>query len=434
MATPAEILRGSVSPAGGMGTPGFAPSPRTQQEIDILRQQQMFQAQQMAQQQGAGKGWSGRGLLGAPVAAALNMFGKKGREERLQEATQANFAALQRQEELNQLQAQRQMQDAYQAQLFQKSLEGPERLSSSEVINGQVVTIGPDGRPVAAPVEGFQAAQEPVNFQRVSAIVAGEQTPTSLNFNPRTGEYIRQMPDGSVQAIASSQVMPVSVQGGMSDVLPPTRQDIVAERRDWLQFQNDEIGTMIGLLEADPSLVGLPGAARRVGQTISGTINDVGAMFGEQGAATAQEFINTGIQNAASMVESGALSEDQFNKMFNDPALSEIRLFENTLGLTLASLRSPDQRIPVSVIERSMQDAKLTGFTSSTDVVNRLKSIQRQIDSRLESMNKRLGEETPQRSSPRAFQQTLGAPQVPEGVDPALWEVMTPEERSLWQN
>jgi hypothetical protein len=292
-------------------------------------------------------------------------------------------------------------------------------------LNAGLITPEQYEQAVAATSEGMQPT-----LQRVSGIVGNEQQPSTLLMNSKTGEFTRQMPDGSVETIPSSMITQVSVQGAMGDVLPPTRSDDLRGTRDWLQYQQEDIGRMLERVRADPSLVGAPGAIRRAGQTVMGAATDLGSLFGSDGAAEASKFTMDTANNALQMVDTGRMSEEQFNKLFNDPTLSELRLFENSLGFTLAQLRSPDQRMLATVINRSLEDAKLTGLTSSADVINRLEAIHNQFDSRIDSLNRRIGDDAPTRTRQPA-EQPAGPP---AGVAPEVWEVMTPEERALWQN
>jgi hypothetical protein len=68
-----------------------------------------------------------------------------------------------------------------------------------------------------------------------------------------------------------------------------------------------------------------------------------------------------------------------------------MKLYENTLGYTLARLRQPDGRLLASVINQAVEDAKITGFKSSEDAINRQKAIRRELRSRMGDIERRLG-------------------------------------------
>lgn len=233
-------------------------------------------------------------------------------------------------------------------------------------------------------------------LQRVSGIVSGEETPSILSYNPADGTMSRIMPDGSVQKVPGNQVTQVSVQGAAGDVLPPVRLDTLQAERDWIKYQSDELSRMIEGISSDPTLAGVIGQARRAGQQAFGAVRDLSSLFGPAGSQRASEFMMNAANAAASAVADGDMSESQFDRLFNDPALSEIALFENTLGFTLARLRSPDGRLLSPIVNQSLQDAKITGFTSSDDVIAKLSQIQNQLNSRIEGIDRRMGNDLDQ--------------------------------------
>ncbi len=139
-------------------------------------------------------------------------------------------------------------------------------------------------------------------------------------------------------------------------------------------------------------LVGVGGSLRSTGQITKGILTDLGA--------------DKILESARELAFSGSdLSLDEQEGMFDDPTLSGLSILENSIGLTLARLRTPSGRIPVDVIKRSIADVKLTGLTSEERVVNRLKLILTIIDRRKKSLQKRfgLGEEE---------ESTLGLPKL----------------------
>lgn len=237
---------------------------------------------------------------------------------------------------------------------------------------------------------GPQSGQRPA-LQRVSALVRGEQTPTTLLFDSQSGQFTRQNEDGSVDIIPSGNVTQVSIQGGAGDVMPPARLDTLQAERDWLAYQGDELTRMISAIGEDPTLAGAAGQVRRFGQQLAGGVQDLAALFGPQGAQRANEMVLAATNAAMQQVEDGTLSEENFKRLFDDPDLSQIALFENTLGFTLARLRSPDGRLLASIIDRSLDDARITGFTSSRDVIAKLSEVQRQLETRRNDLDRRMG-------------------------------------------
>ena len=106
--------------------------------------------------------------------------------------------------------------------------------------------------------------------------------------------------------------------------------------------------------------------------------------------------------------EAGGLDQDTFDKLFRDEKISEMKLYENSLGYTLARLRQSDGRLHAGVINQAISDAKITGFSSSLEALASQRQIYREIDYRLNSMADRLGiEHDPANAPPQQ-----GAPAV----------------------
>ena len=247
-------------------------------------------------------------------------------------------------------------------------------------------------------------------LQDVNAIVQGEQQATTLLFDPEAGTFTRTLPDGRSEEIPSSMISQVSIQGTREQVLPPTRADDIVAERDWLKYQAGELERMIGVIQVDPTIAGAGGTVRRFGQRVLGTVTSLGDFFGEAGAESASQFMLDTARAAEADVGRGTMDESAFNDLFNDPNISEMKLFENTLAYTLARLRIPSGRLLATVIRDSKEDASLTGLVGAEDVVNRLTAIQRQLTARRDSIDQRLN----------------GPPQTPTTGDTGLPNAPTP--------
>jgi len=151
------------------------------------------------------------------------------------------------------------------------------------------------------------------------------------------------------------------------------------------------VTNLLAQLETDPTLVGVGGSLRAKGQTALSVISDLGmeSLF-EEAKTVALEQTELGL--------------DEAETLFNSPTLSVLDIIENSVGLALARMRTPDQRIPADVIKRSIKDVNLRGLTGSKQVINRLKFINDIFDRRADSLEKRFGisgtapleEETPE--------------------------------------
>lgn len=124
----------------------------------------------------------------------------------------------------------------------------------------------------------------------------------------------------------------------------------------------ETITDFLDAVEDDPGIVGVRGSLRATGQTAVGVIGDLGL-----------DSIVDAAKSIA-LTDTDASSED-FEGWFDNPKLSVLKVFENSVGLVLARLRTPQGRVPVEVIKRSIDDVKLSGFTSTEQVQNRLNFV-----------------------------------------------------------
>lgn len=141
---------------------------------------------------------------------------------------------------------------------------------------------------------------------------------------------------------------------------------VKAEREVALIGQGEQILTsLLEEIERDPQIVGFIAAPRRAGQTVLG-------MFAELGLETGTQLVEAA-QNVA-FIES-ELSVDQIFTFFQNPNLSVLDIIENSVGMILARVRTPQARVPVDIINKSIKDVKLTGLRTSAQVVRRLNFI-----------------------------------------------------------
>ena len=78
-------------------------------------------------------------------------------------------------------------------------------------------------------------------------------------------------------------------------------------------------------------------------------------------------------------------------KLFNSKQLDQLSILENSIGLLLARSRVPDNRIPVSVIKKSIEDVDLTGLRSDEQVRNRLQNVLGQLRNNVADLDRRIG-------------------------------------------
>ncbi len=111
-------------------------------------------------------------------------------------------------------------------------------------------------------------------------------------------------------------------------------------------------------IKLDSTIVGTLGGLRAKGQTITSVLKDFGL---------------TAIVDSAksiALTQTDASPED-FDGWFDNPKLSVLKVFDNSVGLILARTRTEGSRILASVIEKSIEDVNLT-TGGSEQIVRRL--------------------------------------------------------------
>lgn len=161
---------------------------------------------------------------------------------------------------------------------------------------------------------------------------------------------------------------------GTGQDIEPTQSQMTVQNELWQEYDTviTNVEDMIANVEDDPTLVGIIGSTRKAAQTVSGVAEDFSRLVGEL------PVISTLVDWVGSIAdEDSKLTEKQKASFADDPKLSQLRLFEHNLGYALARSRQPRGRLLADTIKRSMDDAKLTGMTSSRDVLYRMREVLR---------------------------------------------------------
>jgi len=150
----------------------------------------------------------------------------------------------------------------------------------------------------------------------------------------------------------------------------PTKAQNLGINKTWQELDShiDNLDTMVADLEEDPSLAGLPGAIRKGAQTTLGIMDDL-----VQHVPVIGDMLN-----AVSKI-SQEMSESEKKEFGHSDKLSKVRIFENDLAWALARARQPEGRILAKNYDAAKADAKITGLTSSKDVIARIKHISSQL-------------------------------------------------------
>jgi hypothetical protein len=156
------------------------------------------------------------------------------------------------------------------------------------------------------------------------------------------------------------------------------------EAADFFDQQASTIADVIIKAKKDPLLLGIGGTVRKAGQTLLGVAESLTKLIGGKN-------IDSAVERARTLLPETELTIQEQDELFNNPDISKLRLFENSIGLARAKLLFPTGRIPVEVIKRAINDSQLTGFVSQQDAINRLTEIQRQFEDTSSRLRSRAG-------------------------------------------
>lgn len=149
---------------------------------------------------------------------------------------------------------------------------------------------------------------------------------------------------------------------------------ITANKEDELRSQRDFVNRGVEMLEDtinDPQKLGAVASIASGVKTAAEVSGDLATTFPGAG------FMVESAKNAVETIVD-ASDQGEARELFSDK-LDQLSLLENSIGLLLARTRSPDSRIPVDVIKRSIDDVKLRGLRSDSQVRNRLSEVLRQL-------------------------------------------------------
>lgn len=179
-----------------------------------------------------------------------------------------------------------------------------------------------------------------------------------------------------------------------STIVGRTAEDVAAgtpaqvgkqvEAADFFDQQASTIAEVIVKAKKDPLLLGIGGSVRKAGQTLIGVAESLTKLIGGK-------TIDSAVERARTLLPETELTIQEQDELFNNPDISKLRLFENSIGLARAKLLFPTGRIPVEVIKRAINDSQLTGFVSQQDAINRLKEIKRQFEDTSKRLRSRAG-------------------------------------------
>ncbi len=137
----------------------------------------------------------------------------------------------------------------------------------------------------------------------------------------------------------------------------------------FLREARDEVVELMEDIKLDPTIVGALGGLRATGRNITTALGDLGFSALVEEARDLADF-------------ESELGMDEVLDLFENETLSVLDILTNSIGLKLARVQTPEGRIPVEVIKRSINDAKLTGAMGTDVVQDRLNKLLQKMDRR----------------------------------------------------
>jgi hypothetical protein len=133
-------------------------------------------------------------------------------------------------------------------------------------------------------------------------------------------------------------------------------------------------------IKLDPTIVGAGGSLRLAGQTATEVLSDLGG----------SKLVELARDVAGTDTDLGLDEIEEFFGLGNE-TLSVLGVLENSIGLILARIRQPSGRLLGDVVKRSIADVKLSGLTSSKQVVRRLNFLRKQLGRRSGALKESAG-------------------------------------------
>lgn len=214
---------------------------------------------------------------------------------------------------------------------------------------------------------------EPTNVSAITLEHPTEGAVTLDRRDPRLKKYL-QPGSGWVETSRSKQ-----------GELPATRVDDIKADLGAVSRARSRISQMITAVKEDKSRAGLVGTAKRWGQTALGITADLADVGIDVGGVVGETVV--GLKKD---LNEGSI-DPEVTKYF-DEKLPQNTVFENSLAYQLARARKGDRRINMEDFKAAKNDINLTGLTSSSDVIARLRAIDMEFAEAEQDLNARIGQ------------------------------------------
>lgn len=175
----------------------------------------------------------------------------------------------------------------------------------------------------------------------------------------------------------------VRFEGKAAELSPGGRVKLSAQR-DFFQRNVELANRVLEIGKKDPSLFGVVGKVRKVGQTIAGALRDAGMLL-------EKDFVDP----ARQILEDSGIRADTF---FRSADIPELELLEISIGIALARVRTPlsQDRVLKVVIEKSIKNVGLTKAKGAEDVLSNVENIRNMFRDAVRDIDKRGRDERPE--------------------------------------
>lgn len=184
-----------------------------------------------------------------------------------------------------------------------------------------------------------------------------------------------------------------AITGRTPEDVAPSMRDKLAEEYHTAQYMEEDIERAIGLLEEDMTRAGVPGAIQNIMQQSRDIATTVPEMFNNPAGqwVTDQVVTHTSGQAHEDTIRYADEPERDFDYAeWFDPALSELRQFENAMAYRLARMRWGPGRINMDTVNRARNEIGITGIRSPQDAMARLRSVSSEIRRKQKGLEVRL--------------------------------------------
>lgn len=221
--------------------------------------------------------------------------------------------------------------------------------------------------------------------------------------NPENELYAEELKE--INQMLGSKVNEAKANGrsdiaAMGGGMTPNRIEELNARRMEMKNAENNIQSVIQSIRDKPSLGGITGTMRGIGETVLGSADSLTGsvslreVFGDEQAQKLQNMVRSTRQEVIRDSEAGRVDSDSQNEIMTmfDPRQPQLKELERTLAYEVARMRKPGGRLNTQDVENAMDSVKITGATSPGEVYYRMRSVLREIRNRRAMVESRLSQ------------------------------------------